>query len=76
VLDNIPFAIPFKIGVCNFVFNDAMLLYKEVFDMGRGLWLANVKHELYPNPHVYATQGRFSIFLLITLLMHDLQDMA
>jgi hypothetical protein len=75
VLDNIPFTIPFKIGVRNFVFNDVML-YKEIFDMGCRLWLANVKHELYPNPHVYATQGRFSIFLLITLLMHDLQDMA
>jgi hypothetical protein len=44
--------------------------------MVRRLWLANVKHELCLNPHVYATQGRFSIFLLITLLMHDLQDMA
>jgi len=76
VLDNIPFAIPFNIRVCNFVFNDTMLLYKEVFDMGHRLWLANVKHELYLNPHAYATQGRFSIFLLITLLMRDLQDIA
>lgn len=32
-------------------------LCKEVFDTDRGLWLANVKRELYPNPHVYATEG-------------------
>ena len=25
-------------------------LCKEVFDTDRGLWLANVKNELYPNP--------------------------
>ncbi|KIM38451.1 hypothetical protein M413DRAFT_447711 [Hebeloma cylindrosporum] len=31
-------------------------LCKEVFDTDRGLWLANVKHELYPNPHAYATE--------------------
>ena len=31
-------------------------LCKEVFDTDRGLWLANVKNELYPNPHAYATE--------------------
>ncbi|GBE82990.1 HECT-domain-containing protein [Sparassis latifolia] len=31
-------------------------LCKEVFDTDRGLWLANQKHELYPNPHSYATE--------------------
>jgi ubiquitin-protein ligase E3 C len=32
-------------------------LCKEVFDTDRGLWLANKQHELYPNPHSYATEG-------------------
>ncbi|KAF9456890.1 hypothetical protein BDZ94DRAFT_1274548 [Collybia nuda] len=32
-------------------------LCKEVFDTDRGLWLANKKNELYPNPHAYATEG-------------------
>ncbi|KAK2459462.1 hypothetical protein APHAL10511_008522 [Amanita phalloides] len=31
-------------------------LSKEVFDSDRGLWLTNKKNELYPNPHVYATE--------------------
>ncbi|KAF7782877.1 hypothetical protein Agabi119p4_2253 [Agaricus bisporus var. burnettii] len=31
-------------------------LSKEVFDTDRGLWLANKKNELYPNPHSYATE--------------------
>ncbi|KAF9044018.1 hypothetical protein BJ165DRAFT_1479003 [Panaeolus papilionaceus] len=31
-------------------------LCKEVFDTDRGLWLANKKNELYPNPHAYATE--------------------
>ncbi|KAJ3552359.1 hypothetical protein NM688_g4189 [Phlebia brevispora] len=31
-------------------------LTKEVFDSDRGLWLANKKNELYPNPHTYATE--------------------
>ena len=34
-------------------------LCKEVFDTDRGLWLANKKNELYPNPHAYATEGAF-----------------
>lgn len=34
-------------------------LCKEVFDTDRGLWLANKKNELYPNPHTYATEGAF-----------------
>jgi ubiquitin-protein ligase E3 C len=32
-------------------------LAKEVFDSDRGLWLSTKKHELYPNPHKYATEG-------------------
>ncbi|KAG6888453.1 hypothetical protein C0995_008128 [Termitomyces sp. Mi166 len=32
-------------------------LCKEVFDTDRGLWLANKKNELYPNPHNYATES-------------------
>lgn len=31
-------------------------LCKEVFDTDRGLWLANKKNEIYPNPHSYATE--------------------
>ncbi|GLB43810.1 putative HECT-domain-containing protein [Lyophyllum shimeji] len=31
-------------------------LCKEVFDTDRGLWLANKKNELYPNPHAYAIE--------------------
>jgi ubiquitin-protein ligase E3 C len=38
-------------------------LCKEVFDTDRGLWLANKKNELYPNPHAYATEGKFFTFL-------------
>jgi len=30
-------------------------LVKEVFDSDRGLWLSTEQHELYPNPHSYAT---------------------
>ena len=32
-------------------------LAKEVFDTDRGLWLSTKQHELYPNPHSYATDG-------------------
>ncbi|KAF7322217.1 HECT-domain-containing protein [Mycena kentingensis (nom. inval.)] len=32
-------------------------LCKEVFDTDRGLWLANKKNELYPNPHAYAVEA-------------------
>lgn len=32
-------------------------LAKEVFDSDRGLWLTTKQHELYPNPHSYATDG-------------------
>lgn len=34
-------------------------LSKEVFDTDRGLWLANKKNELYPNPHSYATERTY-----------------
>lgn len=34
-------------------------LCKEVFDTDRGLWLANKEHELYPNPHSYATERTY-----------------
>jgi ubiquitin-protein ligase E3 C len=42
-------------------------LCKEVFDTDRGLWLANVKHELYPNPHTYATECELPYFVLFPL---------
>ncbi|KAG6876550.1 hypothetical protein C0992_012473 [Termitomyces sp. T32_za158] len=32
-------------------------LCTEVFDTDRGLWLANKKNELYPNPHRYAVES-------------------
>jgi hypothetical protein len=35
-------------------------LCKEVLDTERGLWLANNKNELYPNPHAYATERKSS----------------
>jgi ubiquitin-protein ligase E3 C len=38
-------------------------LCKEVFDTDRGLWLANKKNELYPNPHQYATERMFTLGL-------------
>ncbi|KAJ2931954.1 hypothetical protein H1R20_g5141, partial [Candolleomyces eurysporus] len=41
-------------GVFKEFFTD---LCKEVFDTDRGLWLANKKNELYPNPHAYATES-------------------
>jgi len=44
-------------------------LCKEVFDTDRGLWLANVKNELYPNPHAYATEGEFHFFCCFPSLM-------
>ncbi|KAG1838442.1 hypothetical protein DFJ58DRAFT_718731 [Suillus subalutaceus] len=31
-------------------------LCKEVFDTDRGLWLANKRNEICPNPHSYATE--------------------
>lgn len=34
-------------------------LCKEIFNTDRGLWLANKKNEIYPNPHAYATQRRW-----------------
>lgn len=37
-------------------------LCKEVFDTDRGLWLANKKNELYPNPHSYATECKLLFF--------------
>jgi len=38
-------------------------LCQEVFDTDRGLWLANKRNELYPNPHAYATEGPFLLTL-------------
>ena len=32
-------------------------LAKEVFNSDRGLWLSTEQHELYPNPHSYATDS-------------------
>ena len=39
-------------GVFKEFFTD---LSKEVFDINRGLWLANRKNELYPNHGSYTT---------------------
>jgi hypothetical protein len=36
-------------------------LCKEVFDTDRGLWLANKRNEIYPNPHSYATERMLSV---------------
>ncbi|KAG6852075.1 hypothetical protein C0991_003384, partial [Blastosporella zonata] len=38
------------------VFKEFFTSLCEVFDADRGLWLANKKNELYPNPHAYATE--------------------
>ncbi|KAG2030506.1 hypothetical protein BDR03DRAFT_878134, partial [Suillus americanus] len=35
-------------------------LCKEVFDTDLGLWLANKRNEIYPNPHSYATERTLS----------------
>lgn len=48
-------------------------LCKEVFDTDRGLWLANKKNELYPNPHSYATECEQS-FSLLRLPLPDIID--
>ena len=39
------------------VFKEFFTLLCKVFDTDQGLWLANKKNELYPNPHAYATEG-------------------
>ena len=33
-------------------------LCKEVFDKDKGLWLENIKHEIYPSAHSYATERK------------------
>ena len=38
---------------------------KEVFDSDRGLWLSTEQHELYPNPHGYATDSTANPLYLI-----------
>ena len=50
-------------------------LCKEVFDTDRGLWLANKKNELYPNPHSYATERKYfcSMQFPYVVLNTDLQ---
>lgn len=45
-------------------------LSREVFDKDRGLWLANKKNELYPNPHSYATECAFFPFSFSSSLYH------
>ena len=47
-------------------------LAKEVFDSDRGLWLSTEQHELYPNPHGYATDSTASppYFIALTLTCH------
>lgn len=42
-------------------------LTKEVFDTNRGLWLSTNRHELYPNPHKYATDGTMGSYLSVIL---------
>lgn len=41
-------------------------LCKEVFDTDRGLWLANKRNEIYPNPHSYATECMFFVDLFLS----------
>lgn len=38
-------------------------LVKEVFDSDRGLWLSTKQHELYPNPHNYATDSMSMLYV-------------
>ena len=40
-------------------------LTKEVFDSDRGLWLSTRQHELYPNPHGYATDGMVGVYFSV-----------
>jgi ubiquitin-protein ligase E3 C len=47
-------------------------LCKEVFDTDRGLWLANKKNELYPNPHAYATERELPLSFCLCSVMIDL----
>jgi ubiquitin-protein ligase E3 C len=52
-------------------------LCKEVFDTDRGLWLANKKNELYPNPHAYATECKsFVAFVSPALIIRGLGGVA
>lgn len=37
-------------------------LAKEVFDSDRGLWLSTKQHELYPNPHSYASDSMIPLY--------------
>jgi len=47
-------------------------LCKEVFDTDRGLWLANKKNELYPNPHAYATECLLALNLWLSSRVTDM----
>lgn len=42
-------------------------LVKEVFDSDRGLWLSTKQHELYPNPHSYATDSTRTLSMSLVL---------
>lgn len=42
-------------------------LVKEVFDSDRGLWLSTKQHELYPNPHSYATDSTRMLSMSLVL---------
>ncbi|KAG1769910.1 hypothetical protein EV702DRAFT_978412, partial [Suillus placidus] len=43
---------------------------KEVIDTDRGLWLEKKRNEIYPNPHLYATERTLSADLFFDTLTH------
>lgn len=51
-------------------------LAKEVFDSDRGLWLSTNQHELYPNPHSYATDSMRIPHMLPVLALIDLSPLV
>ena len=44
-------------------------LTREVFDSDRGLWLSTKQHELYPNPHSYATDSMRMLYMPSVLIL-------
>lgn len=51
-------------------------LCKEVFDTDRGLWLANKRNEIYPNPHSYATERTLAAVCSLILTLTFISDAA
>ena len=45
-------------------------LAKEVFDSDRGLWLSTKQHELYPNPHSYASDSMIMLYMTSVSVRH------